>query len=263
MDDTRGDGSCRRDTRRFVRVFVMREPDWQSESGDIQLYCGDCLKLLPEMEPGSVDAVVTDPPYGIGHKSHGQLFKRADPIAGDADWSVAETVINWAARLGLPVVSFFSPYNPPDIAWRSVLVWSKGAHVGIGGDRETCWKRDFELIGVWGNRPLNGQRDSAVLAYPALLPPPTGHVAEKPVELLAYLVCKVTQPGDTAFDPYMGSGTTAVACVKLGRKCIGIEIEPKYFEIAVRRVKAAIQQGPDDALFKQANRIEQPLLIGE
>ena len=122
------------------------------------------------------------------------------------------------------------------------MVWNKGAHVGIGGDRETCWKRDFEMIGVRDNAPLNGKRDSAVLRFHALSPPPTGHVAEKPVDLLCYLIRKLSQPGDTILDPFMGSGTTGVACMKTGRNFIGIEIEEKYYQIATKRIEDARRQ---------------------
>jgi len=211
----------------------LPKPDWQR--GDVSLYCGDCLELLPKLPDGCVDAVVTDPPYGIGHKSHGQIFVHADVIASDGNLAAFNAMRDWAKAHALPTCAFFSPYNPVN-GWRSVLCWSKGDHVGIGGDRRTCWKRDFELIGVERNGHLNGLRDSAVLSYRALLPPPSGHVAEKPIALLEYLASKLTGAGDLILDPFMGSGTTGVACVRLGRKFIGIEIEPKYFDISVKRI---------------------------
>jgi site-specific DNA-methyltransferase (adenine-specific) len=208
----------------------------------IQLHCGDCLDFLRTLDAGSVDAVVTDPPYGIAHRSNGQRFLAAREIAGDESTDLAEAIVEWAARG--PLCMFFSPYRPLPVKWRSVLVWNKGAHVGIGGDRATCWKRDFELIGIRGNRPLNGQRDSAMLHIPALLPPPSGHVAEKPVKLMAYLIRKLTKPGDTVFDPCMGSGSTGVACVATGRNFIGCELDPDYHVIAQRRIAAEQAKHP-------------------
>lgn len=203
--------------------------------GDATLYCGDALEILPTLS--DVDAVVTDPPYGISHASNGQLFKDAEPIAGDNDLSAYALVSEFAECF----VAFYSPYNPPPIKWRSVLVWDKGAHVGIGGDRETCWKRDHELIGVRGNQPLQGKRDSSVLRYNAVLPPPTGHFCEKPVSLMEYLISKLSE--QIICDPFMGSGTTGVACANLGRKFIGIEIDESYFQIACERIEAAYAQG--------------------
>ena len=205
------------------------------EIGDATLYLGDCLEILPTLEP--VDAVVTDPPYGIDHKHHGQRFKGATPIAGDDSAWAYEILDAYAECL----VAFYSPFVPPNVEWRSVLVWATGGHVGAGGDRATCWKRDFELIGVKGNAPLNGGRDKAIRHYNALSPPPTGHFCEKPIALMEYLVGKLAE--ETILDPFMGSGTTGVACANLSRKFIGIEIEPKYFDIACERIEAAYAQG--------------------
>lgn len=219
-----------------------------SDIPGVTLYHGDCMDVLRQLPAGSVDAVVTDPPYGIAHASHGGRFRRAKRIAGDDSLALAAAVYRWCKAGAVPLAMFFSPYRPPRTKWRSVLVWDKGAHVGIGGDRRTCWKRDFELLGVAFNRPLNGKRDSAVLAYPALLPPPTGHVAEKPVRLMRYLVQKLTRPGGTVFDPFMGGGTTGVACLQTGRRFIGCEISPEYFAVAEKRIRAAA----DDGLFRDA-----------
>ena len=207
---------------------------WVSDCGTVTLYCGDCLEVLPTLEAKSVDAVVTDPPYGISHESHGSLFVGHKKINGDETTEHAEAIRAWAKRAKVCCVMFYSPYRPLT-GFRSVLAWIKGAHVGIGGDRVTCWKRDFELIGVEGNGRLHGMRDSAVLdEFPALSPPPSGHAHEKPAELVEYLASKIG--GSAVLDPFMGSGTTGVACVRLGRRFIGIELEPKYFAIAKRRI---------------------------
>jgi DNA modification methylase len=202
-------------------------PYYQDEA--VCIYHGDCREVLPRLLPP--EAVVTDPPYGIGFKSHGQHFRDAAAIHGDESTELAEYVRNWAR--GKPVVMFFSPYRPLH-GWRSVLAWDKGEHVGIGGDRETCWKRDFELIGVSDNGPLVGGRDSAVLRYRALFPPPTGHVAEKPEALMSYLIRRLGV--SSVLDPFMGSGTTLVAAKRLGRKAIGIERERKYCDLANERL---------------------------
>ncbi len=211
----------------------------KEQIGDCTLYLGDCLEVLPTLALGKVDAVVTDPPYGIEHQTNGQIFKSAVSIHGDNSLQAAEDVRAWARRGGTACCMFFSPFRPMG-GWRSVLCWSKGVQVGAGGDRETCWKRDLEMIGVENNGPLQGNRDSAVLHFAALVAKPSGHFAEKPVALMEYLVRKLD--AQTILDPFMGSGTTLVACAKLGRRGIGIEIEPKYFDIARRRVEAVYRE---------------------
>lgn len=204
------------------------------------IYHGDCRTILEDV--GDVDLVLMDPPYGINHKSHGMIFAGADKIQGDQDADTAtgltDDVLEWCG--GRPVAMFFSPYRPLSGKWRNILCWNKGAHVGIGGDRKTCWKRTIEMIAIRNNRPLNGKRDGAVLDFPALLPPPSGHFCEKPLALMSYLVKKLTQPGDTIIDPFMGSGSTLRAAKDIGRKAIGIELEEKWCEAAAKRLAQGV-----------------------
>ena len=214
--------------------------------GDATLYLGDCLEILPDLDP--VDAVVADPPYGIGLKSNGLRFKNARPIEGDQNNEMIDRLISWCAP-EMPFAMFFSPYNFIPYPWRSVLIWDKGEHVGGGGDPKKCWKRDYECIGV-ANNPALKKRDSSVLRIPGLLKPLSGHPAEKPISIIAYFVERLTLPGGVVLDPFMGSGTTGVACMELGRKFIGIEINEKYFDIACRRIDPAERQGK---LFNSEN----------
>ena len=222
-------------------------PYYQSDR--CTLYCGDSTEILPPMELDGSVIVTTDPPFGIAHKSNGMWFLNSHRCHSDGSIDTIEWICDWTMARGFPLVCFFSPYQPPRVKWRTVLVWNKGAHVGIGGDRETCWKRDHELIGVRGNGPLNGKRDSSVLHYLAVSPPPSGHFCEKPEPLMQYLVGKVSNPSDTILDPFMGSGTTGVAAIRLGRKFIGIEIDEKYCAIAARRIKEAEEVGQ---MFREA-----------
>lgn len=217
------------------------DPTWTSDCGTVRLWRGDCLEVMATWPDGAVDAVVTDPPYGINHRSNGQRFIKAEIIAGDDSDSVATAIQKWCGDL-VPLVMFFSPYRFLDFGWRNVLVWDKGEHVGIGGDRRKCWKRDFEMIGVRANGDLSGKRQSAILRFPALLPPPTGHVAEKPVTLLKYLIWKLG--ASLIADPCLGSGTTGVAAVRLGRQFWGVEIEEGYFHIARERIEAELKRYP-------------------
>lgn len=210
----------------------------RAQIGDCTLYRADCRDVLPTLS--IVGAVVVDPPYGIAHSTHGQIFANAKRIAGDESLDIANDVREWSRERDTPLCMFFSPYRPMS-GFRNVLCWSKGAHVGIGGDRETCWKRDFELIGVERNGPLSGLRDSAVLSINAVSPPPSEHFAEKPVSLMRYLIEKLDVP--SVLDPCMGSGSTIVAAVELGLPAIGIETDTRWFDCSCRRIEEAVGIG--------------------
>ena len=208
-------------------------PYYQDESCTI--YHGDCRELLPLIGGG---VLVTDPPYGIALQSHGTLFRGMSAIVGDGTTDVGQWACNWAEQAGLPAVVFASPMKPWAGKWRQYLVWDKGGAVGIGGDRDTCWKQSWELVQIARTGKLAGQRDEAVLRYMVNSQNSVDHPAAKPVELMRYLLWKVG--GETILDPFMGSGTTLRAAKDLGRKAIGIEIEERYCEIAAKRLAQAV-----------------------
>lgn len=211
--------------------------------GDFELWHGDCREILPII--GTIDAVVTDPPYGISLANHGHMdgSRRASSyaIAGDENQNVGLHVLAWARRQALSVLFFASPDRPWPGEWRNLLVWDKGGAVGGGGDIRTCWKRTWELIQVANNGPLNGKRDESVIRWP--VGPGNGacHPCQKPVGLMEYLLRKI---GATrTVDPFMGSGTTGVACANIGRKFIGVELDRRWFDIACERIANAQSQG--------------------
>jgi DNA modification methylase len=102
----------------------------------------------------------------------------------------------------------------------------------------------YEMILSAGAVKLRGSRDNSVLRYNTTPSANRNHPTEKPIALIEYLIQKVTDPNAVVLDPFMGSGTTGVACAKIDRKVIGIEIEPKYFDIACKRIEEAYRQ-PD------------------
>lgn len=203
--------------------------------GDCTLILGDCREILPTL--GKVDAVITDPPYGIGwrprvnHKDQPWVDEInsdvRDLLVGDRNliWGgqyfadklpVCEGWLTWVKR---PVALDFSSddrsYATTELAWRD---WGKArfiAHVWDGGMRA-------------------GSAENRTFCHPS----------QKPIEVMVWCVGMVPAEAHTILDPFMGSGTTGVACVKLGRKFIGIEIEPRYFDIACRRIEEAYRQ-PD------------------
>lgn len=205
--------------------------------GDATLYCGDCLEILPTL--GRVDAVVTDPPYGIGHASNRGASWQGRQIANDCDVSVRDLVCDWCNDLDLPY-AVFGKWTRPKPPCRACLIWDKG--IAGSGDLSIPWKPNTEEIYING-AGWSGHRGSSILTGPQMLTWETAgrsHPHEKPVWLLAELVRKA--PKGTILDPFMGSGTTGVAALQLGRKFIGIEIDESYFSIACKRIEEAWKQ---------------------
>ena len=216
----------------------------------VTLYLGDCREILPTLP--KVDAVVTDPPYGInaklgmggGSKGDGGMWAGVH-IEGDLDTSARDD----ALRIASAQFAAFAKWNtsrPP--LTRAAVIWNKGEHTGAG-DLSLPWKPDFEFVFIGGDGWSWPRRGSGVVQVNAI----AGCVAdrndghrfhpfEKPVEIMRHFCERA--PGKIILDPFMGSGTTGVAAIKLGRKFIGIEIEPKYFDIACRRIGEALKQ-PD------------------
>lgn len=210
------------------------------EIGNAVLYLGDCNDILKDFP--KVDAVICDPPYGIGidrsmaassgSQSGGMMAKKGNYFASgwdDAPMSLelaeliiskSETVIFWGGNYyGLPASQ----------CW---LVWDKRVN-GNFADCELAWTnmkkpvRKFEWM--WNGMLRQGQEER------------NGHPTQKPLALMQWCIEQSGTP-ETILDPFMGSGTTGVAAIQMGRKFIGIEREPKYFEIAVKRIKEAVAQ---------------------
>ena len=210
--------------------------------GDAVLYLGDCMDILPTL--GKVDCVITDPPYGIALKNNdvdGHRRVGGYEVLGDADQTVGLQVLERFQRE--TVVAFSSPFKPWPGTWRNLIVWDKGGAVGGGGDISTCLKRSWELIQVARNGAMNGARVESVWRFPITPADTADHICAKPVSLMYALAERFTHHQQTILDPFMGSGTTGVAAIQLGRKFIGIERESKYFDIACKRIEQAVAQG--------------------
>ena len=202
---------------------------------DATLYLGDCREILPSL--GKVDAVVTDPPYGMEYRSNYRKVKH-DAIANDA--------AEWPLELAVSLEAHHSKYvfcRWDDLRRiekpKSLVTWVKNNW--SMGDLEHEHARQTEVAAFYPGPdhffPFGRPTD-------VIEAPRTGnefHPTEKPAQLM-WAVVRWTS--GTVLDPFMGSGTTGVACAKLGRKFIGIEVEPKYFDIACRRIEAAYKQ-PD------------------
>jgi DNA modification methylase len=209
--------------------------------GDATLYLGDCRDVLPSLT--GMDAVVTDPPYGIAYESNyvGKTTTASwmnTQIVNDGDTSVRDFFLDdrWDAWACFGSIKIPPPPNARN--HRATLVWDKGPASGMG-DLSFPWKPSFELIFV-GGVGWAGSRDEGVIKNCWMVTRASMgrvHPNEKPVELLRHICGKA--PGQSILDPFMGSGTTGVACAKLGRRFTGIEIHEPYFDIACRRIEEA------------------------
>ena len=214
--------------------------------GNATLYLGDCRDILPTL--GKVDAVVTDPPYGIG-EAGGNAVKRQRKIGGNSkaladqrvydalDWDnepISSALIEMVRAAGNWQIIFGGNYYncPPTSCW---LVWDKDNGANDFADCELAWtnlpKAVRRIRYMWhGMLRANGEERG-------------DHPTQKPIGVMKWAIGHLPEPNHTSLDPFMGSGTTGVAAVQMGRKFIGIEREPKYFDIAYKRIEDAQRQG--------------------
>jgi len=221
----------------------VSEPRKEVLADGVEIWLGDCRDVLPMI--GRVDAVVTDPPYGIGYakyESHiddpaeypaliGEVTTRCEALLSDGWMCVfqaAKTAPEWHKwfperqfrPLALPKTFVqILPCAGPTWATDYALVWSIGKPIQRGKSRDwfVCETSDMSLR-------------------------PKGHPCPRPLNGITHVVDALSEQDDIVLDPFMGSGTTGVACINLGRKFIGIEREPKYYDIARRRIDDALRQ---------------------
>ncbi len=211
--------------------------------GDARLILGDCQEIMPEL--GKVDAVVTDPPYGIGWKPRvnhqDQTWIDNVPFDPTPFLSVGEYHLFWGGQ-------YYAHLLPPKEGW---LTWVKRPiDFDFSNDNRTYsttelawrdWGKAKFICQVWDGGMRAGKIENRTFCHPS----------QKPIEVMEWCVGDVPKVAQTILDPYMGSGTTGVACVNLGRKFIGIEIDEDYFNIAVKRIRQAYNQG--DLFIKRTN----------
>lgn len=218
---------------------------------EVKLYLGDCLEVMKSIPDKSVDAVITDPPYSIGTTSNGMKGSWLDnnlilPFFNEWTSNIkrilrdnGEFYINTDWR----TYPFLYPIITTSMRITNCIVWDyewikAGSHYRfshefiIYGQKNEGQKRKFSASerDVWRIAPMNFTRKEK------------DHQQEKPIKLIVKMVINSTSEGDAILDPFMGSGTTGVACVQTGRNFIGIEIDEKYFKIAEKRIKDAQQQ---------------------
>ncbi len=207
--------------------------------GDATLYLGDCREILPTL--GKVDAVVTDPPYGIGEatgKNKSRSSRAVSKDYGDDAWDdepIDLNTLNLVKSAGRWQIIFGGNYYPmpPSSCW---LIWDK-----LNGDNDFA---DCEL--AWTNMPKAVRR--LQYRWHGMIrqnnEPRGDHPTQKPLGLMRWCLAQLPDGCRTILDPFMGSGTTGVAALIGGYSFIGIEREPRYFERARRRISEARSQ-PD------------------
>lgn len=209
--------------------------------GNATLYLGDCRDVIPTLSKPAL--VITDPPFGIDYQSgHAtdELWKGGRTIAGDGDAEARNEALELLS--GVPALVFGTRRIPQPVGTRATLIWDKGPALGMGA-LDLPWKPSYEEIYVLG-KGFCGKRDGAVIYCPpvqSMAKNGREHPNEKPVRLLTMLLSK--SPNGVVLDPFMGSGSTGVACAQLGRPFIGVELIPAYFDIACRRIEDAQRQG--------------------
>lgn len=217
--------------------------------GNATLYHGDCLEILPTLP--KVDAVVTDPPYGINLGNHAAAKDgRAEHVLVKGGYeSYDDTEENLCAIVVPAVVQSIAIAKRGLVFCASSNIWHFPRASMIGGvylpaaqGRNTWGFTSFWPCLLYGSAPnLNlGCRATAHRSTAAA--EKSYHPCPKPIDWMMWAVSLASGNGDEVLDPFMGSGTTGVACANLGRSFIGIEIERKYFDIACERIENAQRQ---------------------
>jgi len=186
----------------------------------IELHLGDCLEVMKSIPDKSVDAVITDPPYPDYYANE---YKYFDGILEPLKEFDCRQLVFWSAKVEFP------------LDYSAIHIWDKA--IGV-----SQYERIFERN---GHKNFQVFREMSIFSsVRAKIAGDTfyNHPSQKPIKLIRKLIEKYTHEGDTILDPFMGSGTTGVACVQTGRNFIGIEIDPTYFAIAERRIREAQAQ---------------------
>lgn len=220
----------------------------------VQLYLGDCLEVMKSIPDKSVDAVITDPPYGISYQSAWRTDKdsRFDVLDGDGSVPVEWLSESYRVAKDNSCLFCFCRWDTQQtfydaiskVGWniKSQVIWDRGVH-GLGDLKaQYAPMHDNVWFAIKGGYQFKHKRPKSVLRVDRLPASDLVHPTQKPASLMKTINNDLTSEGDTILDPFMGSGTTGVACVQTGRNFIGIEIDEGYFKIAEKRIKDAQQQ---------------------
>jgi site-specific DNA-methyltransferase (adenine-specific) len=225
--------------------------------GNQRLILGDCLKVMRDLGP--VDAVVTDPPYGVNGGSgtlgkYSKKTKYSGVFQDTEQYIVSHVLPAICAAISASKRAIVTPgtphcfkYPPPD----DMGIIYQPATTGLNK-----WGRETsQPVLFYGKDPMSGLTIQPKHIVATVRAEDVGHPCPKPLYVARWMVSRASLDNETILDPFMGSGTTLVACQKLGRQGIGIEIDPDYFEIACKRVDEASRQ--KDLFVEPAPKPEQ------
>lgn len=211
----------------------------------VTLFCGDCLEYMRTMADKSVDAVITDPPYDEMTHSGAILRKNIDfdPL-NNLHEIVSEFLrLSTGWSISFCSLEMLGDYkNASGESWIRAGVWDRVVNMPqVSGDRPAQSCEGIAIMHNKGIKKWNGGGKAAIWRY-QVERCHKNHPTQKPLSMIKHIIGQFSNIGDTIFDPFMGSGTTGVACVQTGRNFIGCEIDPGYFAIAEKRIKDAQQQ---------------------
>ena len=219
---------------------------------NINLLQGDCIDLLPKIPDGSIDSIITDPPYFLGMTHNGQKGCFNDLAICKPFYEKLFTEYKRVLKPDGCVYffcdwrsyAFYYPIMKGVLGVRNMLVWDKQAGPGSFYSYQheliifTTKRNTFNVKGTYsiitgirsfstGAKKTNGEKV---------------HPTQKPIELIEKFILDSTDAGDTVLDSFAGSGTTGVACINTGRKFIGMELDDEYFNIATQRIEKALKE---------------------
>lgn len=243
--------------------------------GDCRLLLGDCLEIMAGLEP--VDHVISDPPYEDElHQAMGRIrrndgqemvqtlgFDGVNASRSDIAREVVKLSSGWVILFCLAegVRAWRDDLQAQKARWDTTLAWVKpDASPRFNGQGAA---RGFECaVTCWagtGYRRWNGGGKRGVFVHPVNTGRYGGHPTEKPVPLMSDIVSLYTNEGQVVLDPFMGSGTTGVACVKLGRSFVGIELDEGHFDLSCERIQKTFDQRDMFVTTREPLPIQQPL----
>ena len=216
-----------------------------------RIYNEDCLEGMKRIPDGSVDLIVTDPPYLMNYKTGRRKDKTHrfnDVILNDNNEQLIVDYIKECYRIlsddtamylfcSSNKVDFFKKELEKVFSIKNMIIWVKNNHTA--GDLESAFGRKYEIVFLVnkGQRKFNGERLTDIWEFPKVSSDGQLHQNQKPIELIKRCIDKHSNVGDVVFDGFMGSGTTAAAALDTNRNYIGFELDEYYFNVAEKRIK--------------------------
>lgn len=219
------------------------ESSWTSDCGTVCLYLGNCIDVIPLLAESNIDCVVTDPPYGANASVSGRRkqngFREATKYV-TTGWTDDPAYIRSVCveAIGQCISMFGRVAFTP--GFKCMWEYPRPSHVGNlyygAQSATTCWGMAYwQPLFLYGKDP-NPMKPDTIKCRPNVHGHENGHPCPKELSSWTDVVGRVSRDGEKILDPFMGSGTTGVSCVRLGRKFVGIERESKYYAIAKRRI---------------------------